>query len=217
MTYPTPPWTLKGYAFQNFHWVKIEQVSAVIPKELEIVAILPGKTLASVYFSAYTSGSVLEYNELIIAPAFVRYKNKTGSWISHIYVDHPDSVAGGREIWGLPKEMADFTWTETGVTVSQNNRNLCNFYHKKGLFSTFWKQKLSGNVLSGLESDLLFFSSHFQSKLALVKGQVEIPNQSPFANFELGQPFLSLSLPQLTLVTDAAEVVGKKSANIAVG
>jgi acetoacetate decarboxylase len=208
MTYPTAPWTLKGYAFQNFYLLNIEKVASLLPKELEIVSILPGKTLASVYFSAYTSGSVLEYNELIVAPAFVRYQDKMGAWISHIYVDHLDSVAGGREIWGLPKEMANFTWTETGVNVSQNSQDLCYFSYKKGWLATGWQQKLHGTILSGLNSELLFFSSHFQSKIALVKAKVEIPNNSPFYQFELGQPFLTLSLPQLTLIAGLPEVVG---------
>jgi acetoacetate decarboxylase len=46
---------------------------------------------------------VLEYNELIIIAAVLGYKGKFGAWISHIYVDNPDSVAGGREIWGYLK------------------------------------------------------------------------------------------------------------------
>jgi acetoacetate decarboxylase len=46
-------------------------------------------------------------------------------------VDNPDSVAGGREIWGLPKELAEFSWLggdrvltflSVRLTVRQNNK-----------------------------------------------------------------------------------------------
>ncbi|MEM5838755.1 acetoacetate decarboxylase family protein, partial [Pediococcus acidilactici] len=120
--------------------IDIDRVRPLIPSELEIISVWPGKTLGGIYLSYYGSGSVLEYSELIVIAAFVGYKGKFGGWVSHIYVDNPDSVAGGREVWGLPKELAEFTWEggvsaaqpealaprkEARVTVSQGNRLLC--------------------------------------------------------------------------------------------
>jgi acetoacetate decarboxylase len=125
MTYPQAPWKLQGYALQTLNAVNIEDSRSFVPPELEIISIFPGKTLGGVYLSAYESGSILEYNELIVVAALVSYKGKIGSWISHIYVDNEDSVAGGREIWGLPKEMAQFTWTSNSVSVSQQEKQLC--------------------------------------------------------------------------------------------
>ncbi len=117
------PWTLKGYAISTVHLVDVDKVRSLIPSELNIISVLPGKTLSVVYLSYYGSGSVLEYSELIVAPALVSYQAKFGGWVSHIYVDNPDSVAGGREIWGLPKEMAEFTWEDNKrVTVRQDKK-----------------------------------------------------------------------------------------------
>src|SRR5919199_4290949 len=123
MPYPAPPWTLQGYALQTLQLIDVERVRPLIPPEFDIVSVLPGKTIGGVYLSYYGSGSVLEYSELIVAAGMVRYSGKIGGWISHIYVDNPDSVAGGRNIWGLPKELAEFTW-ERGehITVRQGNR-----------------------------------------------------------------------------------------------
>jgi acetoacetate decarboxylase len=120
MTYPQAPWMLYGYAIQTVHLIDIEKARPLIPKELEIVSIWPGKTLGGVYISSYKSGSVLEYSELIVIPAVVSNSGKIGGWVSHIYVDNSDSVAGGREIWGLPKELAEFSWVkgeQSNVTV----------------------------------------------------------------------------------------------------
>lgn len=208
MTYPAAPWNLEGYAVQTLQLVNIEQACKFIPSELEIVSLLPGKTLGGIYISCYESGSLLTYNELIVVPGFVRYQEKIGVWISHIYVDDRDSVAGGREIWGLPKEMANFTWNNGSVNVSQNNRELCNLHYEKSLlnFSTWWQQGLSGGSFSGLNGELLFFKYQSKSQIGLVKGNVEIHQDSPFASLKLDKPWLTLNLQKLELIVDAPKV-----------
>ena len=50
----------------------------------------------------YTGGT-LAYHELIV----FSHATTRGMVISHIYVDAEQSMHGGREIWGLPKELAD--------------------------------------------------------------------------------------------------------------
>jgi hypothetical protein len=212
MAYPPAPWQLQGHAIQTLNLVNLENSRRFVPPELEIVSVFPGKTLGGVYLSAYESGSSLEYNELIVVAALVRYQGKIGSWISHIYVDNEDSVAGGREIWGLPKEMAEFTWKKERINVSQNNRQLCCLRYQKGLFSlsTWWRQSFNGDGFSGLESELLFFSGKFKSQLELIQGQLEIPQESPFAQLNLGQPFLTLNCQKLELLAGTPKVVGNK-------
>lgn len=216
MTYPPAPWTLKGYAFQTLQLVDTEQASKFIPPELEVISLLPGKTIGSIYISCYESGSILKYNELIVVPGLVRYQEKFGGWISHIYVDNPDSVAGGREIWGLPKEMADFTWNNGSVSVSQNNRELCSLRYQKGLFhlSTWWQQELSVGSFGGLETELLFFENQFKSQISLIEGNLEIPQQSPFASLNLDKPLCTLNLQQLELVSGVPKVVGDKASEL---
>jgi acetoacetate decarboxylase len=61
-------------------------------------------------------GGTLTYHELIVfRPGFV---------VEHIYVDSSASMRGGREIWKLPKELADFTWSRGHVHVAQHGRTL---------------------------------------------------------------------------------------------
>lgn len=213
MTYPPAPWTLKGYAFQTLQLVDIKQASKFIPPELDIVSLLPGKTLGSIYISAYESGSLLKYNELIVVPGFVGYQGKFGAWISHIYVDNPDSVVGGREIWGLPKEMADFSWSNGSVRVSQNNNELCSLDFQKGFlnFSTWWKQELSAGSFGGLGSELLFFGNQFQTQVALMQGKLKISQESPFVSLNLDKPLFTFNLQQLELIAGVPKVVGKKA------
>ncbi|MBE9168691.1 acetoacetate decarboxylase family protein [Pleurocapsales cyanobacterium LEGE 06147] len=213
MTYPSAPWHLQGYALSTLHLIDIKSSRSLIPPELEIVSILPGKTVGGVYVSVYKSGSILEYNELIVAAALVRYQNKIGSWISHIYVDNEESVVGGREIWGLPKEMAQFAWEDNRVSVRQADRLLCRLDYQPSWLnlSTWWQPKLNGNCFSGLGSELLSFTSQFSSEISLLSGSLTVPNNSPFANLNLGQPWLTLNLKKLNLIVEAPKKVGKKS------
>ncbi|MFN6479451.1 acetoacetate decarboxylase family protein [Nostoc sp. DedQUE07] len=212
MPYPQAPWTLQGYAIQTLHLVNIDQVRPLIPSELEIISVWSGKTLASVYLSHYGSGSVLEYSELIVVPALVNYQRKIGGWISHIYVDNADSVAGGREIWGLPKELAKFTWEQgKQVTVHQENRKLCSLKYNQQ--SLAWRQWLSASSFSVKGSDLLMFTAEVESVLGLIGSKLEIPDESPFSGIGLGQPWLTVRYEQMNLRVDTPKVVGQSILN----
>ncbi|WP_414571706.1 acetoacetate decarboxylase family protein [Nostoc sp. CCY 9925] len=207
MLYPQAPWTLQGYAIQTLHLVNIDRVRPLIPSELEIISVWPGKTLGSVYLSNYKPGSVLEYNELIIVPALVHYQRKIGAWISHIYVDNGDSVAGGREIWGLPKELAEFTLEQEYATVHQGNQKLCSFNYNQQSWG--WPMQLSASAFSTKGTDLLIFSAEFKSLLGLIGSQLKIPATSPFSEIGLGRPWLTVRHQQMNLRVNAPKVLMK--------
>ena len=62
------------------------------------------------------AGGTLAYHELIVfRPGFV---------VSHIYVDSAESMRGGREIWKLPKELAEFTYSRSFVEVRRDGETL---------------------------------------------------------------------------------------------
>lgn len=229
MPYPQAPWTLQGYAIQTLQPLDIDLVRPLIPSQLAIIPVFPGKTLGGIYLSYYGSGSVLEYSELIVIAGVVGYKGKFGGWISHIYVDNPDSVTGGREIWGLPKEIADFTWQKSNtdskdsvlsdafgkdfvqrVTVSQGSQILCSLNYSQQSFG--WRQWLGASSFSTLNSDLLIFPAQLDSHLGLISSKLEIPAESPFASLALGQPWLTVRADEMNLRVGAPEVVEQRVA-----
>jgi acetoacetate decarboxylase len=67
--YPAAPWTLMGYAVQTLQFVDTRQARSFVPSKLRILSVLPGKTLGGMYLASYGPGSVLEYDELIVAAA----------------------------------------------------------------------------------------------------------------------------------------------------
>lgn len=58
----------------------------------------------------------LRYDELAIGP-LVRRGLRPGIWVRDIYVDDEASLRGGRELWGLPKQLARFAFRDGGLCV----------------------------------------------------------------------------------------------------
>lgn len=212
MTHPPAPWKLNGSALLTLHWVDVERVRPLIPPELDIIELWPGKTIGGLYAASYGSGSTMHYSELIVVGGLTRYVNQVGSWITHIYVDNPDSLAGGREIWGLPKELAQFSWdaAKQSVQVYQGEQCLCQL-------SAGWKTPglplpLGAATFSVLRSDLLCFETKNKSSLHGVRASAQIPVTSPFSFLNLSQPWLGVAFDPLDIEVEAPRVVGETTA-----
>jgi acetoacetate decarboxylase len=196
MSYPAAPWRLKGYGLQTLHLVDIDRIRHLVPVHLQIFSCFPGKTLGSIYIGRYEAESTLHYSELIAVPALIHHHGKLGVWISHIYVDNPDSVAGGREIWGLPKQMAEFHWEgTTAVVVKQDDRPFCQM-------RSSWQLPEIGHPI---QVPAFSFVNHQLSQFS-GKGEVrwrgggvdlQIPGESQLK--DLGEPFGAIQLSALDL------------------
>lgn len=214
MSYPAAPWQLYGTSVQSLHLIDTAIAQTFVPADFELVSVLPGKTLGSVYLSNYTANSTLQYHELIVAPALVRFAGKVGGWISHIYVDNLDSVAGGRNIWGLPKEMAEFAWSDRFVRVWQGAKSLCQIEIDREILplSIFGKSKISGQVLSQLDRDIAIFQGDFTGKLTWVNSHLTIPSESPFAAISANPPLVTVRAQDLHLTANAPTPIGSSTA-----
>lgn len=197
MSYPSAPWHLKGCAYVSLHLVDYNKARSHVPSYLDLVSVLPGYTVGGVYVSRYGAGSVLQYSELIVVPGLVKHRNTIGAWISHIYVDNPDSVAGGREIWGLPKEIAQFDWHDRpSVVVKQSDRILCAM--QVGWQLPLWHQSFAGQVFSQLQT-LVQFQGKASFRSSIIGADLTIPATSPFASLALDRPWLAVGCDNLDL------------------
>lgn len=209
MAYPPAPWKANGFVVQTLRLIDVEDARYFVPSELDIVSVLPGKTLGAVYFADYGPGSALEYNELIVSPALVRYGSTFRFWISHIYVDNSDSLAGGREIWGLPKEMAHFTWSPDRrmVEAQQSGRILCRLHSNPPRW--LLPMPLVLPTFSIQEDDLLSFKASLRGRLGLAKGELHVSAESPFADLNLAPRGWTLSIQNMAFVADAPRRVAR--------
>lgn len=208
--YPPAPWHLSGEGVQVIQSVDVRDVRGLVPPELDVVSIWPGRTLGVVALAHYGAGSVMEYDELIIAPAVVRHRGRLGVWVSHIYVDHPLSVQGGREIWGVPKELAEFRWEDDGrtgrVQAIYQGRVIC----QVSMSRRWWlgRHHLAFPTFSQLGGQLIRFVGDTTGRIGWGRGSVEIDPSAPFGSIRMGRPMLSLWVQQMTLVCGEPEEVG---------
>jgi hypothetical protein len=86
--YPPSPWTLRGQLFLSLWRIRHRLVGTA--------------------FVDYQQGSELTYAELLRATP-IRMGRRLAVTVTDIWVDSPASRDGGRALWAIPKDLADFT------------------------------------------------------------------------------------------------------------
>jgi hypothetical protein len=105
VTYPPEPWDLSGIGYLSV-WLVPVGVLPELPDGVRPVSVL-GRAVVCTGLVDYLPGGLMSYRELL-ATVLVREGFRPGITITHIWVDSPSSRAGGRELWGIPKELAHF-------------------------------------------------------------------------------------------------------------
>jgi hypothetical protein len=95
ITYPPAPWPMVGSM-----WLTLFRLGRDADP-------LRPRGVYGAAFVSYTEGSPLTYSELLVARALPGSKGQRVT-ITDIWVDSPQSVAGGRELWAIPKGLCDF-------------------------------------------------------------------------------------------------------------
>jgi hypothetical protein len=95
MSYPAAPWPLSGSL-----WLSLFRLAHDVDDRHPA-------GLYGAAFVSYREPSPLTYSELLVA-RLVSSEAGRSVEITDIWVDSPDSRAGGRELWAIPKELADF-------------------------------------------------------------------------------------------------------------
>ncbi|MGW1540098.1 acetoacetate decarboxylase family protein [Streptomyces sp. NPDC002309] len=104
-SYPAEPWHLAGQMYLSLWLVPRTELPAVAPGTRPVV--IAGRGLVGAAWVVYENDSVLRYNELLRA-VLVRAEARPRVCVTDIWVDSDASMAGGRALWGIPKEMATF-------------------------------------------------------------------------------------------------------------
>lgn len=89
-------------------WLVPRQALEGLLPEGAVPITMDERVLVLTGWSTYTPGGVLEYRELLCAAVVGSWRTPSVS-VTHIWVDNPASMAGGRELWGIPKQLARFT------------------------------------------------------------------------------------------------------------
>ena len=115
VSYPAAPWDMVGQL-----WLSIFKLKAPVDD-------LRPAGIYGAAFVSYEPGSPLTYSELLVARLADAGEHGRCVSITDIWVDSPASVAGGRELWAIPKGLCDFELDTT---------------HRGPLSSTEWSASL---------------------------------------------------------------------------
>lgn len=96
--FPPAPWTMVGQL-----WLSLFRVT-------EDVDDLRPAGVYGAAFVRYEEGSELTYSELLVARPVSSETHGRRVSIVDIWVDSPPSMAGGRSLWAIPKDLCDFTF-----------------------------------------------------------------------------------------------------------
>ncbi len=201
--FPPEPWQLGGSMLATVWRVDPREVRAQVapflPDGVEPVT-LGGRAFLMTAFVRYEPGSVVSYDELLVA-VVARRGLKPVTTIPQIWVDSPTSVAGGRALWGIPKHLASFdqTWSRTITgTATADGTRLASVRATQGLRLPGWRRVPlpNGHRLDGRTT---FAEVQALGRLHLARAHWEIPADSPLAWITRGEPSVSLALRDMTI------------------
>lgn len=190
-SYPPEPWDLKGLGYVSL-WLVPTRVLPTLPPGVRPVSVL-GKSLVATGFVDYQPGGLLPYHEFLAAP-LVRHGAIPGLSITDIWVDSAASKAGGRELWGIPKELARFEMTHepafhgvarVGGEVVAEARVA---RHRAGLRPPF---PLPGTIWQALDAALARTPLRATGKVHLARGDWRVGG--PLAWLRPYRPFVTIA------------------------
>ena len=131
--------------------------------------VIPRGATSGLFLATYT-GETLAYHELIVF--------RPGLVVSHIYVDDEQSLSGGHEIWGLPKELATFEYTRTHFVARQEQTLLSASIRRR-------PGKVPLAIPAPIVSDAGATLGRARIKAAPALVTLDVPPSSPFAHLGL--------------------------------
>jgi hypothetical protein len=181
------------------------EVSPYVPDGVDLVA--RGRhALLFTAFVRYEPGSVLSYDELLVA-AVGRRGPVPVATIPHIWVDSPASEAGGRALWGIPKGLATFeqSWGGEGpgrrriaATAARDGAVLAAARAREGAPLPGWR-RVPMPTAQTLGGRTTFAQVQALARVRLARADWTFPAGSPLAFVGRGRPLFSAVLRDMTI------------------
>jgi hypothetical protein len=191
---PTP-WDLQGEGLMVASgWLlRAEEVEPMVPDPLEVVRVLPGRTLGGIFVSRFDLGTDAAYNELGFVPALTRHEGTLGFFVERIFVDNPLVMRGVFESTGIERKSASFQWDAArgAVEVSNEGGLICGVRWDSRPFFLM-RSKFSLPALGIANGRVVEFDGELSGQIGFVRADVHLPAGGPLDLMSRQGPMWSL-------------------------
>lgn len=195
--YPPAPWRLTGEAHVSFWLIDRDKVASSLPPAAKPFQLGP-RCLITTGWVKYTPPGILAYHELLFSIP-VRSSVGWGVTIPLIWVDSPASLSGGRELWHIPKQLAEWDlFRPNEFHAAQAGQTLATFQYHPGL-------KLPGSfpgysqVIQPVAKTLQATPFRGYASFRLGRGVWQFPEGSPLHFLATAKPFLTVELAPVVM------------------
>lgn len=192
--FPPAPWRLHGTACVSL-WRVPARLLPEAAADIRYVT-LAGQALVVTAWVNYQSGGTLAYDELAVA-ALVRGAGRynPACTVTHIWVDSPVSAAGGRQLWAIPKQLAEFDGQFSG---SSHTMHATAEGSRLASLSVTECMRLPGSpplrgfIIQRRENGLAVTRCRASGNVRLARASWDFPTSSPLAFLAGRKPLTSM-------------------------
>jgi hypothetical protein len=206
--YPPEPWYLGGRLLVSAFLVPRASIPRAVTQIPEKRTPLRwgDRLVVGVAFARYVPGGVLSYDELLVALPSVG--GTPAVTIPQIWVDSPESVAGGRALWSIPKHLGAFDHAETesgtSSTASAEGGMIASVSARYGRTLLPGMHQLPLPTLQRLEGRTVLSTNRVIGRVRALRAHWEFTPHGPLGYLHGRTPFGSFA------VTDASIIFGLK-------
>ena len=165
-SYPAP-WTLSGKGYLLLY----KFTKNFVEEKSNIPEFIKGKFaggFGALMLVDYNTSNAGPYGELLIIPGKFKHKGRKLNTISNIYVSTMASVENGRNNWGIPKELAEFSFQSIDphtehVSIFSGDNTIADFTLTSGKLSFPVNTKLFPFPLVQHQEEKYYYTT-FQGK-----------------------------------------------------
>ena len=200
VTYPAEPWHLRGQLHASAFLVPLADVPVDVPAGCQPIR-LGRNGIVGVAWVSYEPGGVMQYRELM-ATLLVRQGIRVMPTITHIWVDSPASRDGGRALWGIPKELAQFDFDGTNLSARDDIGPLAHATVSR-LFALPGRWPSGFRVAQWLGGKPKFSPVRSRSAVEIARATFEADPSGPLAFLSGRRPIASVTMRDFEMIFGA--------------
>lgn len=178
-----------------------DKLYEVLPADTTPIAIR-GRALVGVAFVSYEPGGALAYSELLAA-VMTRSGVRPRVTIPDIWVDSEASLAGGRELWNIPKALGRFDRRLRGADVcmrmKKDGRQVASLDARVMRRLRPGWQTASLSTAQRLDDSTVVAHSAIRMHPCALRTRWEFPPEGPLGYLSGHRPLLSVALTDMAV------------------